>query len=57
MIFTESLKKNDDFRTVYKNGISYANKYLVMYVLNNNMQKNNLSHTGDKNIVFLHCLL
>ena len=41
MIFSESLKKNDDFRTVYKNGISYANKYLVMYVLNNNMQKNN----------------
>ena len=41
MIFSESLKKNDDFRAVYKNGTSYANKYLVMYVLSNNMQKNN----------------
>ncbi len=41
MIFSESLKKNDDFRTVYKNGVSYANKYLVMYVLANNLQKNN----------------
>ena len=41
MIFSESLKKNDDFRTVYKNGISYANKYLVMYVVANNLQKNN----------------
>ena len=43
MIFSESLKKNDDFRTVYKKGISYANKYLVMYVLPNNQQKNNQS--------------
>ena len=43
MIFSESLKKNDDFRTVYKNGISYANKYLVMYILTNNQQKNNQS--------------
>ena len=41
MIFSESLKKNDDFKTVYRKGVSYANKYLVMYVLNNNMQKNN----------------
>ena len=43
MIFSESLKKNDDFRTVYKNGISYANKYLVMYVMTNDLQKNNQS--------------
>lgn len=28
-----SIKKNSDFQKVYKNGISYANKYLVMYVL------------------------
>ena len=41
MFFSESLKKNDDFRTVYKNGISYANKYLVMYVMTNDLQKNN----------------
>ncbi len=27
-----SVKKNSDFQTVYKNGKSYANKLLVMYV-------------------------
>ena len=41
MIFSESLKKNDDFRTVYKKGKSFANKYLVMYVMANNIEKNN----------------
>ena len=40
MIFSESLKKNDDFRTVYKKGKSFANKYLVMYVMANNHKKN-----------------
>lgn len=41
MIFSESLKKNDDFRMVYKKGKSFANKYLVMYVMPNNYEKNN----------------
>ena len=41
MLFSESLKKNDDFRTVYKKGKSFANKYLVMYVMPNNYEKNN----------------
>lgn len=27
-----SIKKNSDFQTVYKNGKSYANKLLIMYV-------------------------
>ena len=31
----ESLKSNQNFQNVYKNGRSYANKYLVMYVLEN----------------------
>ena len=31
----ESLKKNQDFQNVYKNGKSYANKYLIMYILEN----------------------
>ena len=42
MIFSESLKKNNDFQIVYKKGKSYANKYLVMYVLNNEEKKNRL---------------
>lgn len=28
-----SLKKNEEFSCVYKNGISYANKNLVMYIV------------------------
>ena len=35
MKFSESLKKNRDFQNVYKNGKSYANKYLVMYIIEN----------------------
>lgn len=31
----EVLKKNIEFQKVYKNGRSFANKYLVMYVLEN----------------------
>lgn len=27
-----SIKKNNDFQTVYRNGKSYANKLLIMYV-------------------------
>ena len=43
MIFSESLKRNYDFRTVYRNGKSFANKYLVMYVFPNDQVKNNQS--------------
>jgi len=50
MIFSESLKKNDDFRTVYKKGISYANKYLVMYVLKNNQPINRLGISISKKV-------
>lgn len=31
-----SIKKNEDFKDVYKNGVSYANRHLVMYVLKKN---------------------
>lgn len=33
MEFSESLKKNEEFRKVYNLGKSYANKYLIMYIL------------------------
>ncbi len=42
MEFSESLKKNKDFQTVYRKGNSNANKYLVMYLLENNLNKNRL---------------
>lgn len=41
MIFSESLKKNKDFQNVYNKGRSFANRYLVMYVLANNEKNNN----------------
>lgn len=50
MKFSESLKKNYDFRNVYKNGKSYANKYLVMYVLENSMEINRLGISVSKKV-------
>ena len=50
MVFSESLKKNYDFQYVYRNGKSYANKYLVMYVLKNNTQRNRLGISASKNM-------
>ena len=50
MNFSESLKKNSDFKTVYKKGKSYANKYLVMYILKNNLEKNRLGISVSKKV-------
>ena len=50
MKFSESLKKNSDFKIVYTRGKSYANKYLVMYVLENNMGKNRIGISVSKKV-------
>ena len=50
MEFSESLKKNDDFRNVYRKGKSFANKYLVMYVLENNGDRNRLGISVSKKV-------
>ena len=50
MIFSESLKKNKDFQVVYRKGKSYANKYLVMYVLENNMDINRVGISVSKKV-------
>ena len=50
MNFSESLKKNYDFKNVYKKGKSYANKYLVMYVLENNTDRNRLGISVSKKV-------
>lgn len=50
MIFSESLKKNEDFQSVYKNGKSYANKYLVMYIMENDQNKNRLGISVSKKV-------
>ena len=50
MIFSESLKKNKDFQFVYKKGKSYANKYLVMYILENNLNENRIGISVSKKV-------
>ena len=50
MKFSESLKKNSDFQNVYKKGKSYANKYLVMYVLENESKKNRIGISVSKKV-------
>ena len=46
----ESIKKNDEFKNVYQCGKSYANKYLVMYILKNSMKKNRLGISVSKKV-------
>ena len=50
MKYAESLKKNKDFQNVYKNGTSYANRYLVMYMLRNQVSRNRLGISVSKKI-------
>lgn len=50
MKFSESLKKNHQFRFVYKYGRSYADKYLVMYVKENGTERNRLGISVSKKI-------
>ncbi len=50
MEFSESLKKNSEFQMVYRKGKSYANKYLVMYVLENNQNINRLGISVSKKV-------
>ena len=50
MKFSESLKSNRDFKNVYNRGKSYANKYLVMYVLENNSERNRIGISVSKKV-------
>ncbi|MCM1283382.1 MAG: ribonuclease P protein component [Muribaculaceae bacterium] len=50
MKFSDSLKKNRDFQRVYKNGKSYANRYLVMYMLENGTDQNRLGISVSKKV-------
>ncbi len=50
MIFTDSLKKNSDFQNVYRNGKSCANRYLVMYTLENGTRYNRLGISVSKKV-------
>ena len=50
MVFSESLKKNIDFQTIYKNGESKANRYLVMYKSENSIGKNRIGISVSKKV-------
>lgn len=50
MEFSESLKKNKDFQKVYKNGKSAANRFLVLYQMENGMKKNRLGISVSKKV-------
>ena len=50
MKFSESLKKYEQFQLVYKNGKSYANKYLIMYVKKNGLEKNRIGISVSKKV-------
>lgn len=50
MKFSDSLKKNKDFQNVYNNGVSFANRYLVMYVLKNNTENNRIGISVSKKV-------
>jgi len=45
-----SLKKNSDFQIVYRTGKSYANKYLVMYVINTDGQNTRIGISASKKL-------
>ena len=50
MKFSESLKRNADFQNVYNNGKSYANRHLVLYVLDNQTGRNRLGISVSKKV-------
>ncbi len=50
MEFSESLKKNKDFTTVYRRGVSKANRQLVMYIYHNNTDRNRIGISVSKKV-------
>ena len=50
MNFSDSLKKNTQFQTVYREGKSYANKYLIMYIKENNLNINRIGISVSKKV-------
>ena len=44
----ETLKKNSEFKSVYQAKHSYANKYIIMYILQNGTDTNRLGVSVSK---------
>ncbi len=47
---SQSLKKNADFQIVYKEGKSFANRYLIMYVKENGLGFNRIGISVSKKV-------
>ena len=50
MLFSESLKKTDEFKKVYTCGRSYADRNIVVYVWKNGTDKNHLGISVSKKV-------
>ena len=50
MLFSDSMKKTSDFQNVYKNGKSYADRNIVVYVWKNNSSLNRIGISCSKKI-------
>ena len=50
MIFSQSLKKRQDFQNTYKKGTSKGNRYLVLYALRNESKENRLGISVSKKV-------
>lgn len=46
----EPIRKNYDFVKVYRHGKSYANKYLIMHIIENQMSINRFGITVSKKV-------
>ncbi len=46
----DSIKKTREYQKVYKRGKSFANKYLVMYILKNERTENRLGISVSKKV-------
>jgi len=50
MTKTDSIKSNLDFQDIYKKGKSYANRFLVMYIVENGTDKNRIGISVSKKV-------
>ena len=50
MLFSDSMKKTEEFRNCYENGKSFANKFVVIYVWKNSSSNNKIGISCSKKI-------
>ncbi len=50
MLFSDSMKKTNEFRNCYENGRSFANKFIVLYVWENDSSFNRIGISCSKKV-------